>query len=493
VDALYPIMGPAIRRSITEALADMMQTFNRAVEQSLSPRAIKWRFDAWRTGQPYSNVVLLHTLVYRVEQLFLIHRDSGLLLAHVQAAQVVIQDPDMVSGMLTAIRDFVDDSFQVSHEEGVDAIRLGDLSVQVRVGPKAILAAVVRGSAPASLGVRLAETLEDIHASHAAAFRQFDGDPSAFLNTAQVLRSCLATQVRSESPMTWRAYAVLGCAAALLAGWGLAQHQSTVAWNAILSDLQGEPGFVIVDSDGGRSHTIRGLRDPLARQPQAVIGSDRNRKYGISWQLKPYLSAEPSIALTRARLVLNPPHGVTFRLDGTTLRAAGVASNLWLREARSGALFVPGVSAFDGSSIIVNDSLAFDRARQELSAASLYFDPGSDALSSTQRVKLDALVPSVLALRDGADELQGAYVLDIIGRADAPGTTALNLRLSQSRANAVRDYLEAHGAPAGFLHARGIGAFDVEPARQAGADDLERRVNFSVVSVAADRSVTGAP
>ena len=76
VDALYPIMGPAIRRSIAEALADMMQAFNRAVEQSVSPRALKWRLDAWRTGQPYAHVVLLHTLIYRVEQVFLIHRET---------------------------------------------------------------------------------------------------------------------------------------------------------------------------------------------------------------------------------------------------------------------------------------------------------------------------------------------------------------------------------------------------------------------------------
>ena len=102
VDALYPLMGPAIRRSISEALVDMMQAFNRAVEQTLSPRALKWRFDAWRSGQSYASVVLLKSLVYRVEQVFLIHRKTGLLLSHAQAEHTVVQDPDMVSGMLTA-------------------------------------------------------------------------------------------------------------------------------------------------------------------------------------------------------------------------------------------------------------------------------------------------------------------------------------------------------------------------------------------------------
>jgi outer membrane protein OmpA-like peptidoglycan-associated protein len=163
------------------------------------------------------------------------------------------------------------------------------------------------------------------------------------------------------------------------------------------------------------------------------------------------------------------------------LYASGVASGFWLREARSKAPLVPGVSAFDESSIEVNDQEAVDRARQALSTATLYFEPGSDALSANQRAKLDALIPSLLALGDNAAASQIDYSVEIIGRADAPGTTALNLRLSQSRADAVRDYLAAHGAPARLMHPRGIGTLDLESARHNESNDSERRVNFAVV------------
>lgn len=480
VDALYPIMGPAIRRSIAEALADMMKAFNRAVEQSLSPRAIKWRFDAWRTGQPYSQVVLLNTLIYRVEQVFLIHRETGLLLSHVQAEQVVVQDPDMVSAMLTAIRDFVDDSFHVSHEDGVDAIQLGDLSIQVRVGPKAVLAAVVRGSAPESLRVRLSECLESIHASHAVALSRFDGNPELFADTVQDLRPCLSAKVRSTSRVPWRPYLVLGLIAVLAGAWAFTRHQASAGWNAILDELQHEPGFVIVQSAPEGSRSIRGLRDPLARDPDEVIGAARAREYGVTWDLKPYLSAESPFVLSRARLLLRPPREVTLRLEGGTLHASGVASRVWLREARSRATFIPGVDSFDDSSIEVDDQAVLDRARQTLSTAALYFDPGSDVLSESQKAKLDALIPSLLALRDSAGASQD-YVVEIIGRADAPGTTALNLRLSQSRANSVRNFLAAHGTPTSLMHPHGIGALDVESERHNESDDSERRVNFSVV------------
>ena len=482
VDALYPIMGPAIRRSIAESLADMMQAFNRALEQSLSPRALTWRLDAWRTGQPYAQVVLLNTLVYRVEQVFLIHRETGLLLGHAQAEHVVVQDPDMVSGMLTAIRDFVGDSFRVSQEDGVDTIRLGQLSVQVRVGPKAVLAAVIRGDAPQSLRTRLSETLERIHHSHAVALSRFDGDMAPFTNVVRDLEPCLLAQARERQRKPWRTYLALGLLAAGGAWWLIERHESAARWLAILAQLEHEPGFVVVETGSEGGHVVRGLRDPLARDPQSVIGAERASAYHIVWDLKPYLSMEPQLVLARARSQLRPPEGATLRLEGSTLRVFGIAPEAWLREARERAPFVAGITAFDDGAAEVKDRVALNRARQTLNAVTLYFEPASDALSDSQLASLDAVVPSVIALRDAAAAAQMAYSVDIVGRADAPGSSEFNLRLSQSRAEAVRRYLIAHGAPAKSLRARGVGAIDAAGPQANEADDAQRRVNFEVIA-----------
>jgi len=58
-DALYPVMGPAIRKSISEALSQMMETFNQLLEQSFTVKSLMWRFEAWKTGRSFSEVVLL--------------------------------------------------------------------------------------------------------------------------------------------------------------------------------------------------------------------------------------------------------------------------------------------------------------------------------------------------------------------------------------------------------------------------------------------------
>ena len=82
-DALFPVMGPAIRKAVSAGLAGMVESFNRAIEDSLSWRSVQWRLEARRTGRSFGEVVLLKTLIYRVEQVFLIDRRTGLLLQHV--------------------------------------------------------------------------------------------------------------------------------------------------------------------------------------------------------------------------------------------------------------------------------------------------------------------------------------------------------------------------------------------------------------------------
>jgi OOP family OmpA-OmpF porin len=487
VDALYPIIGPAIRRSISEALAEMMQSFNRALEQSLSLRALKWRFDAWRTGQPYAKVVLLDTLVYRIEQVFLIHRHTGILLAHVRAAEVAAQDPSLVSGMLTAIRDFIGDSFNLEQtREGVESIRLGDLTVQVQVGPQAVLAAVVRGNAPDTVRLALSETLERIHSSHAIALVRFKGEMEPFASLTGDLAGCLSAQRRSTDRSTWQGYFALTVVGGLLV-WGAAAHfQAVSRWNQLTDALRHEPGFVIIDADRN-SRRIRALRDPLAREPSDVVG---NRGANISWELSPYLSTDGSLVIARARRLLNAPSTITLHLDAGTLRASGETSDDWLANARARALFVPGVTAFDYRELKITDRDTLARARRTLLAAALYFEPQSQTLAAPQTAELDALLPSFRVL-DAAGAQGDDIVVNIIGRADAPGTTEYNLRLSDGRADAVRRYLVMKGVSDHLLRARGLGATETSD-HGAEADNTERRVNFAVAGAGIDKAV-GVP
>jgi len=189
-DILYPVMGPAIRKSIAEALRAMMDSFNSSLEMTFSWKYVKWRWEAIRTGKSFSEVVLLHTLVYRVEQLFLLHRESGLVLRHLAVEGVVAQDADLVSGMLTAIQDFVHDSFG-GGENSLESFRVGDLDVWIEQAPHTVLAAVVRGNPPAELSTILRTQLELIELQFIPALEDFSGDASRFHGAEELLRPCL--------------------------------------------------------------------------------------------------------------------------------------------------------------------------------------------------------------------------------------------------------------------------------------------------------------
>src|SRR5688572_25039762 len=197
--AIFPVLGPAIRKAIAEALAGLVASINRTLEHSISPRGLRWRLEAWRTGVPYAQIVLRHALVYRVEQVFLIHADTGLLLSHAWAPELAASDADLISGMLTAIRDFVADSFSREREAGgLRRFSVGELTVMVEQGPQALVAAVVRGEAPDDLLLRLQDTLETIHLQFAVALAEFDGDTEPFAAAQPLLEDGLATVVATD-------------------------------------------------------------------------------------------------------------------------------------------------------------------------------------------------------------------------------------------------------------------------------------------------------
>ncbi|HEX8026832.1 MAG TPA: hypothetical protein VF491_00145, partial [Vicinamibacterales bacterium] len=190
-DALFPVMGPAIRKAVAASLTAMVESLNRTLEHSVSMQSFKWRLEALRSGRSFAEVVLTHTLLFRVEQVFLIERGSGLLLQHVHASGVGVQDADMVSGMLTAIRDFVGDSFTVTDQASLDAFHVGDLTVWIEQGPHALVAAVIRGTPPGDLRLLLQEATETIHLQLAHAFEAFQGDAHPFDAARPELEACL--------------------------------------------------------------------------------------------------------------------------------------------------------------------------------------------------------------------------------------------------------------------------------------------------------------
>jgi OOP family OmpA-OmpF porin len=182
---------------------------------------LKWRLEALRTGRSFAEVVMLRSLVYRVEQLFLVHRETSMSLLHVSADRAETQDSDMVAGMLSAIQDFARDSFKTSEGSTLEEFRIGELQVWIAPGRHAYLAAVIRGNPPRELRTTLDETIESVHILKASALASFKGDAADFASLRPELEACLRAQYDNTKPGGKRkgyAWIVIAAVLGLLAG-----------------------------------------------------------------------------------------------------------------------------------------------------------------------------------------------------------------------------------------------------------------------------------
>jgi len=59
-------------------------------------------------------------------------------------------------------------------------------------------------------------------------------------------------------------------------------------------------------------YVVSGLRDPLARDPMSLLAESRMTTADVVATWESYHAASPSLAVTRAREVLQPPDGVAL-------------------------------------------------------------------------------------------------------------------------------------------------------------------------------------
>ncbi len=478
-DALFPVMGPAIRRSILETLRSFLDSFNQIMDQSLSWQGMKWRVEGLRTGRSFTEVVLLHSLVFRVEQVFLIHKKTGLSLGHAAAPSVAMQDPSLVSGMLSAIQDFVRDSFNAAKGQGVERMNVGDLDVWVEDGPYAILATVIRGVAPRALRDRMAEVLENIHREYSAELDRFNGDSAPFVHVNTELSRCLELQYKQEPEKKGRGYAwaAAGLLLLILGGWfGWRQWQFR-RWTEVVNTLGEQPGMVLtsVARERGRI-VIRGMRDPLAAQPEQFVTAAGLDPAKAEFHLSPYYALDDPIVEQRATRSLAPPSGVKLHVHDGVLHVEGAAPLAWIKELPGRALPVPGIRSVDLSGPNSPEQIALNVAKGEIESTVITFPVASSVLSGKEREAVNTVVVKLKDVLSSPSAAQG-MIVTIIGHSDSTGAEMTNVTLSQQRAERVAAEMVHLGVADKKLKAAGVST--TEPLRSEDSEE-NRQYNRSV-------------
>jgi outer membrane protein OmpA-like peptidoglycan-associated protein len=491
VGILYPLMGSVVRKSIAESLDGTLQRLNQAFKHSFSVQGLRWRLEALRSGSSFADVVLKHTVQFRVEHVFLIHRKTGLLIEHVAAPEVTSQDPQLVSGMLSAIQDFVRDSFEGTDKNGgggggIDTLRLGDVLLWCEEGPFAFLAAVIRGNPPESLHAALRETLTGIHDQYRSQLEEFEGDSETLGDLVTPLQRDLQQQERPREKQLSHWLWILPLALLLLVGgWVIQRTIVRLRVDSYVQRLREEPGIVVANAElRNGKWEISGLRDPLAVDPASFLSQSGLSSKRVTGHWESYQALNPAIVLRRLAASLNPPPSVSLSLKGDTVEVTGSVPQYWVERARTLVAALPaGSPKVDLSALRDVQDPEFIRLRDAIQGHIIAFDSNADRPARGEDATLDAVADEFHQLMRVTKRLGFSARMMISGHADAVGNETTNLSLSAARAEVVRSMLKSRGIAPELLTVRSAGPLEplLAPNGKATAA-MNRRVTFNVIA-----------
>ncbi|MDH3616558.1 MAG: hypothetical protein OEQ90_08810 [Gammaproteobacteria bacterium] len=465
-DALYPVMGPAIRKSIMHALRTFTQQINEAVEHSVSPKGLKWRWQASRAGVPFGEYLLQKTLRYRVEQAYLISRENGLLVGHVHHESSKIKDSDAVSAMFTAIQDFVKESFSPDRTGRLESADMGDFTLWAVHGPHALLVCVIRGVPPKSLRADLSAILERIHFRYGDAVREYKGDTSSVPDVEVELERCLRFEAREESDKTRKGLAVpiivlLLLLTSVVAFLGVRNWMYSQQLEYLEAALAATPGIYVSDINrDGSKFEVRGLKDPLATDVIEVAKGVDIPAERINVTMQPFQSLQPEILAARAAQMLGQPGSARFEVAGTKLIVSGDAPWAWRQQLRSGFKSLAGIESLDTGGLTASDRQQFADQAASLNQRKFFFLRGIDFAEGNE-AGLKKYGAELSALKQEAATFGYSMSVTLMASTDTSGDAALNAAIADRRTTAAAE----------ILRAAGIDALLINQPEQLSADD----------------------
>ncbi|MDR1935099.1 MAG: OmpA family protein, partial [Candidatus Accumulibacter sp.] len=457
VNVLFPIMGPAIRRSMAETFRSMLEGFHKTMEQVFSWKGLRWRWQALRTGMSFSEVVLLNTLLYRVEQIFFIHAETGLVLNHVFNEDVATQDADMISAMLTAIQDFARDCFASGQESSLDSLQMGDFTIFMERGSSAYLACVARGAVPLEFRERLRDAMAALQLKYADELYSFSGDTEKFTSARWDLENLLDARYADEdAPLPfWVKLAPVALLLLLLAGAGYWWHgvQQRDIGRRYMEEsivLAGRvPGVLLVEfrRDGDDHWEVIYQKDHFAQDPKSLLDARGIDPETYTLRVIPYVSYETDMVTRRVKERIDPPENVSMEFDRDgTLYLRGQASMAWILQARQEALALPGVEKVDTSGLTDPRVDELKRMIALVESTVVEFPLGKDTPVPEDAAKLARAMDTLAAIEKLAGGMNVAVNLTVYGHADATGNDQRNYEISQARARTIAAQLYARGS-----------------------------------------------
>jgi len=486
-NVIFPIIGPAVRKAVANAFSDMMNSLNHLLQQSLTAPALILRFKAWRLGIPYAQYVLLQTIQYQVEQVFLIHRNSGVLIQSANAEGIKYQDPDLVSSMLTAITDFANDSFN-QESDSLNVLQFGDLSLLVETGPHAVLAFAVRGTLNNEVKQHISELLERVHVSYAKQLNAFDGDTIPFEPCIGWLQKALLKKVKATpKPRPWLAIVAILLITSIASFFIYKNWQLKNSINLIVEQVDNQVGYQVLK----QTYRDNELRLLVLHSPLAISIEDLKKSFkthDFSLVIKEKLSAldNPELFIPylahkyQSTLSINNQDQTNVLVVSGTIRAENLAA---LKQDMLVKNYFD--LALSETLVFITDLLPQQENRLEIESLVnkinnqyFYFDISSTQLLDDSRESLNTTIEQIKRLFF-LEKLANVSIkqISISGYADSRGNKRQNQDLSAERAKIIKNILATNGITDKLIISWGYGNKDLPSV----PSDHQRRARIEVL------------
>jgi hypothetical protein len=156
LNIITPVLGKLIRKSITHQFQVLKENIDKKIKATFSKQGLFGRIFGFKSKDAEEILSELDPTV--IEEVYVIQRDSGLLMG--SAALETTMDQDMIAGMFTAIKAFVEDAFKREKEE-LEMIEYGNYKIIIQNFYSFYVAVALSGSISASEKEEISNKLYD--------------------------------------------------------------------------------------------------------------------------------------------------------------------------------------------------------------------------------------------------------------------------------------------------------------------------------------------
>ena len=129
LNVIYPVLGQMIKKYVSHQFQLLKERIDERVQNTFSSKGLISQVKSKLFGIRAGDMVLSDLDIPLIQEVYVIQRDSGLLIGNYSKNNTM--DKDMIAGMLTAIKAFVEDAFQQENQE-LDLIQYGNYKIRIQ-------------------------------------------------------------------------------------------------------------------------------------------------------------------------------------------------------------------------------------------------------------------------------------------------------------------------------------------------------------------------